>query len=281
MPGALYYAQTHENESKARMRRHSLVEYDFPVYHKYFFFRFSDFGTLLDIGCGDGKFVSEARRRGVAAWGVDFDEKSIAVAKIRGGENFFSTSVESLPQSAPCKYDGVSIFEVLEHQASPGEFVSSLKPLLSPTGLLVGSVPNRCSWAPTEDSRWDSPPHHFTRWTKDSLRVFFSRIGFEVVFVSVVGHGGFTTAVYSRIAAALKQWAFPDMSREDYVSKPLEQFDARHGEGLKLVFWVQAKRVAKSILFIAAIPEIIASWFLGGGKNIFFVCRLKAVPGNN
>jgi 2-polyprenyl-3-methyl-5-hydroxy-6-metoxy-1,4-benzoquinol methylase len=46
--------------------------------HKAFFkyFPYNVRGRLLDVGCGDGRFLRHAKEQGFEIWGIDFDKKS-------------------------------------------------------------------------------------------------------------------------------------------------------------------------------------------------------------
>ena len=143
-------------------------------------------GRLLDIGCGDGSFLEEAKRYGHDVWGLDFDTKSITVAREkRKLQNVYACSVQEFLELASEKhllFDYITLFEVLEHQDNPIQFLKSAKSLLKPNGFIAGSVPNRKRFWPNF-SDWafgygDRPPHHFTRWSKEVLSSFLKRNGF-------------------------------------------------------------------------------------------------------
>jgi len=51
--------------------------------HKAFFKHFPSNvrGELLDVGCGDGRFLRHAKEQGSEVWGIDFDKKSVENVK--------------------------------------------------------------------------------------------------------------------------------------------------------------------------------------------------------
>ncbi|MCS7233886.1 MAG: class I SAM-dependent methyltransferase [Synergistetes bacterium] len=150
-------------------------------------------GRLLDIGCGDGVFLKEARRAGYEVWGIDFDSKSIKVCKEKWGlENTFAMSLEEFAKFADkdgLKFDVITFFEVLEHQDRPREFLETVKKLLKPGGWIAGSVPNRERLFVKMDRKYftgDKPPHHFLWFSKNSLLRCFANLGYGNLSVKSV-----------------------------------------------------------------------------------------------
>lgn len=100
--------------------------------------------SLLEVGCGDGKFIKEA----VAAFpdhkitGIDYSERAILFAKAFNYENGAELScgdVAELKQT----FDVVVLIETLEH-IPDGEisgFVRALSARLIPQGTLIVTVP--------------------------------------------------------------------------------------------------------------------------------------------
>jgi len=139
-------------------------------------------GTLLDIGCGNGSFISAAKRKGYDVSGIDFDEDAIKIARRSGLENVWAISLEEFIQQGGQKYDVITFFEVLEHLDNPMAFLLSVKKLLKPGGYVALSLPNRLRWPRVVNlAGIDLPPHHLSRWDGPSLRYFLQRAGFEIV----------------------------------------------------------------------------------------------------
>ncbi len=157
--------------------------------HKKFLKKYRRYpGTLLDIGCANGSFIKEAQAHGFDVYGIDIDGVSIKASRDRGLGNTFQMGVDEFSEYAVRKnlgFDYITIFEVIEHQTKPVEFMNPVKRMLKPGGILYGSVPNRnrYSWLLREEGKnyegVDYPPHHFTLWDENSLRNFFRSTGFE------------------------------------------------------------------------------------------------------
>lgn len=160
--------------------------------HKAFFKHFPSNvrGRLLDVGCGDGRFLRHAKEQGFEVWGIDFDKKSVEnVKKNLGIDTVFAMSLEEFYEYAKekgLKFDVITFFEVLEHQDKPREFLEMVRGLLKEGGYIAGSVPNRerlfveIGW---KYFHGDHPPHHFLRFSKYSLEKALNFAGFKDVEV--------------------------------------------------------------------------------------------------
>jgi 2-polyprenyl-3-methyl-5-hydroxy-6-metoxy-1,4-benzoquinol methylase len=156
-------------------------------------------GALLDVGCGNGAFLEEARKRGYEVTGVELDAKSVQVCRNKGLNVFHGTLAQFCESSGLKRhFDVVTFFEVLEHQDRPREFLQGVRMLLKEGGWIGLSVPNRARLAvyalqylaKVMDSgqlyrlsTHDFPPHHLTRWCPRSLKGGLARLGFAEIQV--------------------------------------------------------------------------------------------------
>jgi 2-polyprenyl-3-methyl-5-hydroxy-6-metoxy-1,4-benzoquinol methylase len=147
-------------------------------------------GKLLDVGCGDGRFLRYAKEQGFEVWGIDFDKKSVEnVKRNLGIDTVFAMSLEEFYEYAKergLKFDVITFFEVLEHQDKPREFLEMVRGLLKEGGYIAGSLPNRESLF--VEIAWkyfhtDYPPHHFLRFSKSSLEKALNFAGFKDIEV--------------------------------------------------------------------------------------------------
>src|SRR5271168_1740858 len=100
-------------------------------------------GELLDIGCGTGNFLAAARDAGYEVTGTELDGNAARFAKERLGlPRVLSLTIEEfVHQNAGKKFDVITFFEVLEHQASAAEFLSAVLACMRPGGYVALSVP--------------------------------------------------------------------------------------------------------------------------------------------
>jgi SAM-dependent methyltransferase len=141
-------------------------------------------GELLDIGCGTGNFLAAARDAGYGVTGIELDRNAARFAKERLGlQRVLPLTIsEFAEQHAKERFDAVTFFEVLEHQAAPVEFLQKVKACVRPGGVIALSVPNRERWLTGPDVL-DYPPNHFLRWNAATLRKFLSAQGFAVLSI--------------------------------------------------------------------------------------------------
>jgi SAM-dependent methyltransferase len=100
---------------------------------------------LLDVGCGAGMFLNEAKKDW-NAFGLEASAHGRAFAETRLG----LCVMESPVQLPVHQFDVVRLSHVLEHIPEPGHFINWICSLLKPGGVLLTIVPNRESlvyWA--------------------------------------------------------------------------------------------------------------------------------------
>jgi len=134
---------------------------------------------LLEVGCGTARFarlVPQARYLG-----LELNGEAAATARASG----LDVRVESLAAHAaahPGAYDAVAAFQVLEHLASPRDFLREARAALAAGGRLLVSVPAEDSYLGRgQNYALNLPPHHQTRWTLAALRSVARLFGFRLL----------------------------------------------------------------------------------------------------
>lgn len=142
-------------------------------------------GEILDIGCGEGYFLTLAEQRGWNVVGIDFSREAVERARrrVRSKELFPLSLAEFAERFPERKFHAVTIFHVVEHVPDPKGFLTQASALLSEGGYLAFSMPSdrRVDLHYLEREPWDFPPHHLTRWNDTSVRALVSRSGLELV----------------------------------------------------------------------------------------------------
>ena len=95
---------------------------------------------VLDFGCGNGSALSRYLiGEGIDYTGVDFHLPSLNYAReyFGGPRARFLTEVPAGEQ-----FDVLILSEVLEHLVAPGAVLRELSQVLSPGGIVLGSIPN-------------------------------------------------------------------------------------------------------------------------------------------
>lgn len=139
----------------------------------------TDGGALLDVGCGNGRFLKLATEMGWNAEGIDFDSKAVETACQRG-LTVHHGGIEILSGES-VKYDVITLSHVIEHVHDPLGLLRNLYRLLKPGGMLWLETPNLASLGHTRfGSNWRGlePPRHLMLFTPGSLRQALYQTGF-------------------------------------------------------------------------------------------------------
>lgn len=145
LPG--YYApERPENERNTR----------FAVRHGY--------RTILDVGCGSGFALDNAKRAGLQTFGVELSREAAEAATNRGHQ-IFPMLLEHMEKAWEQKFDVISLNQVLEHVPDPVSLVKQCIRFLSQRGVIAIAVPSALGvlrLSPWQETEW--PPHHISRW---------------------------------------------------------------------------------------------------------------------
>lgn len=126
-------------------------------------------GSLLDIGCGDGKFLKIMARNGWSVSGVETAFSSADTLDREKYNIYYGILKKNIFKNE--SFDVITMWQVLEHLGEPKEYLTTIYHILRQDGILVISIPNIDSFqARFSRSKWfhlDLPRHrwHFTPQT--------------------------------------------------------------------------------------------------------------------
>ena len=100
--------------------------------------KLTDGRRILDVGCGVGVFLASAKKLGWDVQGTDASANAAKFAKLAYGLDYVS-DCRSLPAHS---FDVVRASHVLEHVPEPTSFLSELRRLVKPGGVVQIVVPN-------------------------------------------------------------------------------------------------------------------------------------------
>lgn len=145
------------------------------------FHRMSGSGSLLDVGCNEGRGLEFYQSHGFSAEGLELNSKAADVARDKGFTVYGST-LESF--STKKKYSVIVLSNVLEHSLSPGAMLQHIHRLLNPNGQVWISCPNSRSWLRSAFGRyWINwhVPFHIVHFSPDTLKEVLKKSQFEIV----------------------------------------------------------------------------------------------------
>ena len=136
--------------------------------------------VLLDVGCGIGVFLEEAKKQKWTVFGVEISENARKQAEKRINQLVFE-KIEDLPVEQ--KFDGISLFHVLEHLPDPVHTLKVLHERAQPGAALVLALPNPKSWDAEHYgvhwAAWDVPIH-FWHFTKEDVNRLATKTGWQL-----------------------------------------------------------------------------------------------------
>jgi 2-polyprenyl-6-hydroxyphenyl methylase/3-demethylubiquinone-9 3-methyltransferase len=148
--------------------------------------------TVLDLGCGNGSFISNFRSAGWKLHGTDFSPTGIEVARSSFPEiNFFLSDATSTAGDLARNIGSADVVvstEVIEHVYSPRGFLRNAHSLLKPGGMLVISTPYHGYLKNLALAATNSMDKHFTALRDHGHIKFWSR----KTLTSILNETGFT-----------------------------------------------------------------------------------------
>lgn len=97
-------------------------------------------GRMLDVGCGNGRYLSTMRSLGWQVQGVEFSEEGVRVCRIADLPVHHGDLASAC--FADASFDLVTVRHVIEHIAEPNSFMAELVRVLKPNGRLIIETPN-------------------------------------------------------------------------------------------------------------------------------------------
>jgi SAM-dependent methyltransferase len=141
-------------------------------------------GVILDVGCMFGFLLDEARRRGLAPWGIELSAGAAAAAAAKG-HNVFTGTIEAFAREhSRLRFDAIFAQHVLEHVPDPRGFLEVVTSLLVPGGRLVLCVPNfeaRLRKVIPSGWGWYQVPVHLHHFSRRALSRLLEGAGLDVV----------------------------------------------------------------------------------------------------
>jgi len=148
---------------------------------------------LLEVGCGAGVLLQEARNRGWEADAVELSSELAARARVNNPlARIITGDIQNLERHGK-PYDAVVCLDVLEHVLSPMTMVENCRELLRPGGLFMLQTPNtRSLRARMQGTKWDmlDVNQHLNLFSPDALRVLLTTVGFDILEMTTASGTG-------------------------------------------------------------------------------------------
>lgn len=144
------------------------------------FEKYKKTNNLLDVGCGRGFFLEEAKKRGWNVYGTEYSDAAIKLLNSKGITTFQGKIADfNIPVN---EFDIITSFEVIEHINSPNEDLKAINKLLRKGGLFYCTTPNFNSFMRyylKTDYNVICYPEHLSYYTKKTLNKVVVQNGFK------------------------------------------------------------------------------------------------------
>lgn len=175
-----YSYSTERAISPITVKSYNLLLDEFEKYRKT--------NKILDVGCGRGWFLQEAKKRGWEVYGTEYSMKAKEICEGNGidihlGKLKFDTFIED-------SFDVITSFEVIEHINNPVDDASCIYSFLRKGGLFYCTTPNfnaLLRFYLKENYNIITYPEHLAYYTNKSLQKLLISVGFKKVKILSTG----------------------------------------------------------------------------------------------
>jgi len=141
-------------------------------------------GRLLDVGCGDGRFLWALDSRRWERFGIELSAQLVALVRSRMPAISLQAGDLHSDELAEGAFDVVTMWHALEHMPDPQRALRRAAALLGPGGVLFVSLPNLDSLQAQLFRRFwygfDDVPRHLHHFGRRSLGLLLRDSGLKV-----------------------------------------------------------------------------------------------------
>lgn len=152
------------------------------------FEKFKKTNRIIDVGCGNGDFLGEAKKRGWEVYGTEFPDDAIESCKKKGIKMY--KGFLNPDDFEPEYFDIITSFEVIEHINNPREELGYFNKILRKGGLVYITTPNFNSllrYRLKDKYSVINYPGHLSYYTPKTLKKVFKYSGFRALKVKTTG----------------------------------------------------------------------------------------------
>jgi len=137
---------------------------------------------MLDVGCGSGLSLLEAKAMGVETWGIEADPNAKRFAD-QLGLRIHQGGLQDVP-FADISFDLIVLNQVIEHIPEPDKALQIIQQRLATNGRVILVFPNMNSlWCKLSGLRWINwhIPYHLHHFTLKTFTRMAERCGYRMV----------------------------------------------------------------------------------------------------
>lgn len=240
-----YYMQYGRNDylSPLTIKRYNELLDRFEPYRKT--------NKILDVGCGIGYFLEEAKKRGWEVYGTEITDEAIRICKEKGIQ-IKEKGVLNSEKYEPGMFDIITSFEVIEHIDNPRIELKNFHIILRKGGLVYITTPNFNSllrYRLKAAYNVISYPEHLSYYTPKTLKKVFKLSGFTTLKTESTGIS------ITRLKTS------KGMSNQRFISATSDDEKIRNKMENKWRFQL-AKKTINSMLTIIGKGDSLKGWFI-------------------
>jgi len=152
------------------------------------FEKFRKNNKMLDVGCGPGLFLIEAKKRGWEVYGTEFTDKQLAYLKDKGINTLKGKLTNNSFEDG--LFDVIISSEVIAHINNPVEEMQQFHRLLRKGGVVYITTPNFNAlerYLLKGDYEIIEYPEHLSYYTPTTINLLLTNNGFEKLKITTTG----------------------------------------------------------------------------------------------
>lgn len=183
--------------------------------------------VMLDVGCGGGTSLLEAKALGATAFGIEADPNVKSIAEdLSLNIHFGSWQDKPFPEQS---FDLIILNQVIEHLPDPDKALQTLSERLTPDGRMVLVFPNTASlWRRLFGPRWINwhIPYHLHHFDRKSFARMVQQCNLEIAHSRTITPNVWTVLQLRvcrhkpRLGHPSAIWAVADHSTESVNTSP-------------------------------------------------------------
>lgn len=205
---------------------------------------------ILDIGCGVGFLMDEAKKRGWEVYGTEYTQNAIDICEKKGIK--MNKGKLNPEWFAPESFDIVTSIEVFEHINNPVEEVTNINKILRKGGLLYFTTPNFNAierFLLKAEYNVIEYPEHLCYYTPTTINKLLTTNGFQKKQLLSTG---FSVTRIQTSSGKTNQRLVSATSSDELIRGNIE----------KSIFLKLTKNIINKMLSILKIGNSIKGWYI-------------------
>jgi 2-polyprenyl-3-methyl-5-hydroxy-6-metoxy-1,4-benzoquinol methylase len=210
---------------------------------------------ILDIGCGSGYFLQEAKAKGWEVYGTEYTDEAMSIGQNKGIN--MQKGVLNPGNYSEGMFDVITSFEVIEHINNPKEEVGNIYKILRKGGLVYLTTPNFNAlerFYLKGNYTVIDYPEHLSYYTAKTLNYLFTNNGFRKKKINTTGIS------LSRLRISIKK--MKNIENHEALISATSTDEIIREKSQSNVFFKLAKNTLNGILNFFKVGNSLKGWFI-------------------